>query len=201
MHLEILLEEPSAEKVMKNILPSILSGEHTYKCIVYQGKNDLLKKLPGQLRAYKKWIPDHYRIIILVDRDNEDCVNLKARLDQYAVNAGLICKSNPENSHFQILNRIAVEEIESWFFGDPDAVRQAYPRLPRFENKAQYRNPDNISNTWETLEKLLQQKGYFRTGLRKGEAAHEISLRMQPLNNRSYSFQVFWSGITDCLAG
>ncbi|MFH1119654.1 MAG: DUF4276 family protein [Bacteroidota bacterium] len=199
MHLEILLEEPSAEKVMKNILPSIITGDHTFKCIVYQGKNDLLKKLPSQLAAYKKWIPDHYRIIILVDRDNEDCKKLKAKLDQCAVNAGLKCKSNPKNIPFQILNRIAIEEIESWFFGDPDAVRLAYPRLTLFENKAQYRNPDNIVNTWETLENLLQQKGYFKTGLRKSEAAYEISLRMQPLNNRSHSFQIFWSGISDCL--
>lgn len=33
------------------------------------------------------------------------------------------------------------------------------------------------------------------------ELAHEVSLRMQPLRNRSHSFQIFWAVITACLAG
>jgi hypothetical protein len=200
MHLEILLEEPSAERALQNILSSIITGEHTFRCIVFQGKKDLLKKLPSRLKAYKKWIPENYRIIVLIDRDNEDCLKLKASLDKFANEAGLVCKSASKNGKFQLLNRIAIEELESWFFGDPEAIRLAYPRIQRFENREKFRDPDNINNTWETIESLLQQKGYFKTGLRKGELAYEVSLRMQPLRNRSHSFQIFWSGITACLA-
>ena len=117
-----------------------------------------------------------------------------------AIDAGLIIKSSVTNNLFQVINRIAIEEIESWFFGDSDAMRQTYPKLSStFQNKSIYRNPDNINNTWESMERILQAKGYFKTGLRKTEAAFEISKNMQPLKNRSKSFQIFWQGITECL--
>jgi len=199
MHFEFLLEEPSAEKVLRNILPSLIVGEHDFRCIVYQGKMDLLKSLPIKLRGYKRWIPGAFKIIVLVDRDDDDCFELKRKLDLIATNAGLICKCNSQDN-FQVMNRIAVEEIESWFFGDADAMRMAYPRLNFFERKTSFRNPDAIKNTWESLERILQQRGYFKTGLRKTEVANEVSKYMQPLKNRSKSFQVFWSGITECIA-
>ncbi|MCD4737106.1 MAG: DUF4276 family protein [Bacteroidales bacterium] len=99
--------------------------------------------------------------------------------------------------HFEIL----VEEIESWFFGDADAVRKAYPRVSAiFERKTGYRNPDSIQGgTWEALERILKAAGYFKTGLRKTECANEISKYMEPLNNKSKSFQVFWDGLSYCL--
>ena len=200
MHFEFLLEEETSEKVLDNLMPKIITGEHTYRCIRFQGKKDLIKNLPNRLKAYKRWIPNNYRLIVLIDRDKDDCIELKKSLDKMAVNAGLIIKSDVQNNTFQVLNRIAIEEIESWFFGDADAMRLAYPKLSqKFESKANYRDPDNILNTWETMEKLLQRAGYFKTGLRKTEAAYEISQHMQPLNNRSKSFQVFWEGISVCL--
>jgi hypothetical protein len=80
-------------------------------------------------------------------------------------------------------------------------VRRAYPKVSMsFEKKSQYRNPDAVlGGTWEALERVLQRAGYFKSGLRKTEAANEISRNMNPLNNRSKSFQVFWNGITECL--
>lgn len=200
MHFEFLLEERSAEKVLRNILPKIITGEHTYNPIVFNGKMDLLRDLPSRLRAYSKWIPEDYRIVVLVDRDNEDCQSLKYRLNQIAQEAGLQCKGINDRSSFQVMNRIAIEELESWFFGDPEAVRAAFPGIAHFEKKAAYRNPDEIRNTWESLERLLQRKGYYLTGYRKIEAADKISGFMQPLKNRSKSFQVFWTGLSEAIS-
>jgi hypothetical protein len=200
MHFEFLLEEETAEKVLDNLLPHIVTGEHTYRCIRFQGKKDLLKNLPKELKGYARWIPNDYRIVVLLDRDRDDCIQLKSQLNQMAIDAGLIIKSPQNNNVFQVINRIAIEEIEAWFFGDADAMRAAYPRLSKnFETKATYRIPDNISNTWESMERILQRSGYFKTGLRKTEAAYEISKNMHPLKNRSKSFQIFWQGITACL--
>ena len=200
MHFEFLLEEETAERVLDNLMPQIITGEHTYRCIRYQGKKDLLKNLPSELKGYAKWIPADYKIVVLLDRDRDDCLQLKSSLNKMAEDAGLITKSSVADSTFQIVNRIAIEEIESWFFGDADAMRAAYPKLPlHFENNAAYRIPDNIRNTWESMERMLQRNGYFKTGLRKTEAAYEISKNMQPLKNRSTSFQIFWQGITACL--
>lgn len=200
MHFEFLLEEDSAERVLDNLLPKIIMGEHTYRCIRFQGKKDLLNKLPLELKGYAKWIPIDYRIVVLVDRDRDDCIELKNSLNEIAKTAGLKVKTGTDAGSFQVLNRVAVEEIEAWFFGDADAMRLAYPKLSKnFEMKAKYRIPDSIQNTWESMESLLQRGGYFKTGLRKTEAAYEISKNMEPLKNRSKSFQVFWQGISDCL--
>lgn len=200
MHFEFLLEEETSEKILDNLMSKIITGEHTYRCIRFQGKIDLLKNLATELRGYSKWITDDYRIVVLLDRDRDDCIALKNNLNKIATDAGLITKSSARQNTFQVLNRIAIEEIEAWFFGDANAMRMAYPNLSgNFESKALYRNPDNIKNTWETMERLLQRSGYFKTGLRKTEAAFEISQYMHPLNNRSKSFQIFWEGITFCL--
>ena len=202
MHLEILVEEPSAEKVMHNILPMLITGEHDYRVITYQGKTDMLKRLPIELKGYARWIPEDYVLLILIDRDQQDCTELKSLLEKMASEARMISKSKAvEGEPFSVVTRLAIEELEAWFFGDAEAVRAAYPRVSKsFERKAAYRIPDEIKGgTWEALERILQAGGYFRNGLRKSECANEISKHMQPLNNRSKSFQVFWERLSDCI--
>jgi hypothetical protein len=58
---------------------------------------------------------------------------------------------------------LAIEELEAWFFGDMDAVRALYPRVPEtLEQRAGFRDPDAIrGGTWEALERILQRAGYF----------------------------------------
>lgn len=87
---------------------------------------------------------------------------------------------------------MAVKELEAWFFGDWDAVRKAYPRVnPMIPKRSRYRNPDAIPNTWEALERMLQESGYFQSGLRKIEAARAIAEHMDPQRNHSRSFRAF----------
>jgi len=91
------------------------------------------------------------------------------------------------------VNRLAVEELEAWFFGDVEAIAAAYPRVPRnLARKAPFRNPDRIKGgTWEALERVLQRAGHFPGGLGKIEAARAIARHMDPQRNRSRSFCVF----------
>ncbi len=83
--------------------------------------------------------------------------------------------------------------MEAWFFGDMEAVRTAFPKVsPNLEKRAKYRNPDAIDGgTWETLERILQLKGYYRGGLAKIDAARRIAAEMDPSRNQSRSFQIF----------
>ena len=93
----------------------------------YRSKTDLLSKLPKRLKGYGNFLPPDWRIVVLVDEDREDCVSLKEKLDQAASDAGLVTKSMAQKgSRFQVLNRIAMEELEAWFFGDVQAIHQAY---------------------------------------------------------------------------
>jgi len=198
MHLEVLVEEPSAEAALQELLPKILPGDATFQIHVHQGKRDLLENLSPKLRAYSKWLPDDYAVVVLVDRDNDDCHELKARLNRIARDAGLVPKTSAKRTRtYNVLNRIAIEELEAWFFGDVPAVCSAYPHVSKtLGAKAPYRDPDAIrGGTWEALERVLKHVGYFKGGMPKISVAREISNRMDPAQNRSRSFQVFRDGL------
>lgn len=200
MHIEFLVEESSAEAALFNIVARILSQDISFRIHPHQGKQDLLGKLLPRLRGYKSWLPEDWRIVVLVDADDEDCRILKNRLENIANNARLVTKSQRSiGSNIQILNRLAIEELEAWFFGDVEAIRAAYPRVPlNLGNKAKYRDPDAITGgTWEALERELKRVGYYTGGLSKISAAREISLRMIPERNQSHSFQLFRQGLLE----
>jgi hypothetical protein len=198
MHIEFLVEEPSAEAALQNLIPKICGNSITFSIHAYRSKTDLLNKLPKRLKGYGNFLPADWRIVVLVDEDREDCQALKERLDRAARDAGLVARSAAQSGYgFQVLNRIAVEELEAWFFGDVQAIHQAYQRVsPALETKSAYRDPDAINGgTWEAMERELQRAGYFKSGLAKIKAARAISANMVPTRNRSRSFQVFRSGL------
>jgi Domain of unknown function (DUF4276) len=198
LHIEFLVEEPSSEAFLNLMVPRIAPEDVSFTIHPHQGKHDLLRSLPNRLRGYARWLPPDWRIVVLVDRDQEPCEDLKIRLNQIADGCGLATKSAaaPGNP-FQVLNRIAVEELEAWFFGDVDALRAVYPRVPAtLHRKAKYRDPDSITGgTWESLERVLQRAGYHPGGLQKIKLASDVAQHMQPDRNRSTSFKIFLQGL------
>ena len=141
-HLELLVEEPSMEAFLRELLPRMLPAECTFKIHPFQGKPDLLDKLQKRLRAYAKWLPDNYRIFVVVDRDNDNCEQLKQKLENIASRTQLLTRSQARGRPWQLVNRIAIEELEAWYFGDWQAVCSAYPRVSeRIPNQARYRHP------------------------------------------------------------
>lgn len=193
MHLEFLVEEESAEMALRSLVPKIVGSGVSFGIHTFQGKQDLLSNLPKRLRGYRRWLPQDWRIVVLVDQDRERCEDLKSRLEKIAQKEGFITWSKaPFKDSFQVLNRIAVEELEAWFLGDITALAGAYPRILRkLANKPKYRNPDAISGAWETLERLLQRANYYRGSMPKIEVARLVAQHMLPDRNRSRSFQVF----------
>lgn len=170
----------------------------TFKIHNLRGKQRLLRLLPDRLRGYRNWPVPDLRIVVLVDRDDDDCRELKARLEKTAQAAGLGTRTqNP--SEFQVLNRIVVQELESWLLGDAEAMRAAYPRLPpTFELSEAFRNPDAVpGGAWEGLERLLAASYRQRGGWAKGVIAADVATRLVPERNRSRSFQAFWNGLRD----
>jgi len=197
IHIEFLVEELSAEVVLQAILPKILGAQATFEIHIYQGKPDLMSKLESRLRGYRKWIPENYRIVVLIDEDRKDCHEQKQQLENAAKKAGFITKSSRKpGQKFQVLNRLAIEEIEAWFFGDSEAIARAYPKLSKLSKKAKYKDPDAIrGGTWESLERELQRAGYHGGGMPKILTAREIAAHMDPDRNRSGSFKVFREGL------
>lgn len=199
-HLEIMVEEPSMEAFLRELLPRLLGDEASFEVYPYQCKDDLLNKLPARLAGYASWLPETWRIVVIVDRDDDACEALKRRMEQMATGAGL--RTRAAGEPWQVVNRIAIEELEAWYFGDWEGVRAIYPRvsdsIPRV---AQYRDPDAIGGgTWEAFERLLQRAGYFKNGLRKTEAARALGRQVSPDRNRSRSFQLFRDALLEAVA-
>ena len=187
MHLEVFVEEPSAREALLYLIPKIIGPDHSFGIHAFRDKMEILREIPRRLRAYSQWMPANWRIVVLVDEDREDCEALKARLVETARAARLADR---------VLCRIVVEELEAWFFGDIEALRAAYPRVPAtLCERKKYRDPDAIKGgTWEALDRLLRKSGY-KGGLLKTEAAKRIAQHMEPDRNRSPSFQVFRKGL------
>jgi hypothetical protein len=201
MHIEFLVEELSAEAALLNLVPKIIREDSSYNIHVFQGKNDLLKNLPKRLRGYRPWLPDDWYIVVLIDKDNEECSELKQKLEVRAHYEGFITKSNARpNVKFHIINRIAIEELEAWFLGDVRALHVAYPKIPiTLDKRKNFRNPDAIHNTSEALERVLKRAGYYRGGMPKIEVARRVSLHMEPERNISKSFQIFWGALQNLI--
>jgi len=185
MHLELLIEEPSMEALLEELLPRVVPDD-TFEIHVHQGKPDLLTKIEPRLRAYARMRWRDLRVVIIVDRDSDDCSVLKKRLTDACDTAG--CNA---------LCRIAIEELEVWFFGDVPALRRAYPRVPAgLGGQAKFRDPDAIAGgTWEALERVLRRGGYYPAGMPKVEVARAVAPHMDPEQNRSRSFQVLAEGL------
>lgn len=144
----------------------------------------LLHQLPAKLRGYSH-LTHGYCIIVLVDADSDDCIELKTKL---------------VDLHQQLLNRppcvlfrIAVEEIESWFIADVNAVRIAYPRA-RLQ-KIEALPPDAIVGAWEHLAEAVGRKPEDCDGSDKTEWAKKISPHLDLNNPKSTSLYFFIQGV------
>jgi hypothetical protein len=197
VRVEVFLEELSAEAALRNLLPGLLGSAWTCRFHVFDGKHDLLEELPSRLRGLARRLPPTSRILVLVDEDREDCVAIKSALEDAAEQAGLSTKSGVGEGPFQVVNRVAVEELEAWFLGDTQALLAAYPEVPPdLGSRRPYGDPDAVTGgTSEALERVLQRAGYYAAGMPKIEVARNISSHMDPLRNSSHSFQVFVSGV------
>ena len=200
-HLVFLVEELSMEAFLRGLLPRILPEVCGFEVHSFRGKSNLLKNPNPRLRGYARWLPDDWRVFVVVDRDNDDCKALKRELEEASTAAGLRTRSQAGGEDWQVVNRIVIEELEAWYFGDWQAVRNAFPRVSeRVPTQARYRDPDAIDGTWEAFERILKSRGYFSTGLRKVEAAQAIAKHIEPDHNRSGSFNAFHAAVAEAAA-
>ena len=207
MHVEFLLEEASAEQLLAALLPTLFEPlGATFRLRPLRGKQTLLKELPKRLHGYRDQLharPD-LRVVVLTDRDHDDCRALKQQLETFAHAAGLPTKARPTTTGtFVVVTRIACEELEAWLLGDPAAVCQAYPRVKHHHFKAAFTHtadPDAIrGGTAEALERVFVA-AHYPAGKLKVEWAERIAPHLDPARNQSASFRCFWHGVQALLA-
>lgn len=176
--LVFFLEEQSAKEMLDGLLPKLLDENTRYRCIYFEGKQNMEKQLGKRLRH---WCNPDACFVVLRDQDSADCVEVKQRLTDICHAAG---KPNA-------LVRIVCHELESWFLGDLQAVETGLKisGLSKQQGKRKYRNPDQLNNAKQELKALTKNRYQQILGSR------EIGRCMSMENNRSYSFNVFVAGL------
>lgn len=202
--LEILVEEESASEALKPLVSRILQGEGVrVRVHPFRGKPDLLKKLPQRLQGYAAAHRrgDDVRVVVLVDQDNDNCIVLKKELDNMARQAGLTPRADKcKDGTFQVLNRIAVRELESWYFGDWNAVRGGFSNAPRDIPRSYRGNPDAVPGKCSvSFERVLRSRDIRISS--KPEWGRRIGPHMDISGkNRSPSFRSFVDGVREIYA-
>ena len=177
MKLVFLLEEPSMKYLLDILLPRILPSDVVFQTVPHSGKRDLERSIPRKLRGWNE--PGDIRFVILHDQDTKNCVTLKNQLLQ-------LCK----DTNRQVLVRIACQEMEAWYFGDLNALAEAYkkPKLLKFANMKKYRVPDEIPTPREDLRKIIPEHQQI-------QGAKIVAPFMDIERNKSDSFQQFVKGV------
>jgi hypothetical protein len=214
MHIEVLVEDSSGSKLIEALLPSIIGpmGEpNTWRIHSYRGighlppnldaradpaKRALLALLPKLLAGYGRTMGVD-AVVVVVDNDRRDC---KVFLQE--LNAVLLACQPAPNALF----RLAIEEAEAWYLGDPAALFKAYPRAKK-EVLARYQQ-DTACGTWELLadavypggHAAIRKVGWPLPGQLKHIWAEQISPWMDVENNRSPSFCKFRDGLRRLVA-
>jgi hypothetical protein len=130
--------------------------------------------------------------VIVIDTDKRQCPAFLAELRAVAD----ACKPVPNT-----LFRLAIEEIEAWYFGDQDALLAAYPRAKR-DVLGKYVQ-DSVCDTWELLadavhsggSAAIKKAGWPLPGQVKHEWAEKIGHLMDPERNISPSFGKLRDGL------
>ncbi len=187
---EFLVEEPSITPYIDAVVLA-RRAELNYSVRAFNGKEDLLRKLPQRLRGYSQYA-QRPQVVVLVDQDRDDCRVLKSRLEDIAIKSGLATKSSvAPGADFEVCSRIVVQELEAWALADEVAVRRAFPKVPSFSARATFRHPDQIEKPSKHLERLLQRNGYYDAGLAKLDCAQRVASYLDVAASRSPSFRAF----------
>jgi len=125
----------------------------------------LLDQLPAKLRGFGKYMDDQFLVIVLIDSDNDDPKVLIETLNLML--AQLQCRPP------RVLFKLAVEETESWFLADRNAIQQAIPRAN--VDSLQFIAPDAIVGAWEKLAGCIGKDISLVTGANKTYWAEIIS--------------------------
>lgn len=199
--LEILLEGASDVPAVREILTrrfNLAEGEH-FRIHPHKGKGNLpdnflarpdgkhrglLDQLPAKLRGYAS-LPRGYCVVVLVDSDNTDCQELKNALVQMY--------NSLDRRPPTVLFRIAVEETESWFLADIDAIRSAYPKAKH--QRIVGIHPDGVVGAWERLAEALDRKPVNCDGSDKYDWAEKIAPHLDLETPKSPSLKAFVTGV------
>lgn len=165
MFIEVLTEGASDVPVVREVLVRQfgLSEDVDFRIHPHRGRGNmptdplaqpdpkhrgLFDQLPAKLRGFGKYMDEQCLVLVLVDVDDDDCEQLLAKLNALL----LSLPTKPP----RVMFRLAIEETESWFLADSNAIKKAFPnaKLALIQNIA----PDARGGAWEKLAECLNHK-------------------------------------------
>jgi len=161
-------------------LPRLLKEDIQYRCVPFEGKQDLEKQLTRKLRGYQN---EQARFIVLRDQDSHpDCTAVKDKLRDLCAQSGRADRC---------LVRIACRELETFYLADLKAVEQALAieGLATKQLRRKFRAPDRLSSPSKELKALTNQRYEKIVGSRA------IGQYLDIDNDRSSSFRTLIAGI------
>ncbi len=205
--LEVLVEGASDSPTVKEVLErkfQLVEGEH-FRIHHHKGKGrlpanplgrpelkhqGLLDQLPAKLRGFGRSLPAEAFVLVVVDADTQPCQELLAELNNML--AALPYKPN-------VLFRLAIEETESWFIADIEALQKAYPGQVK-KNVLKNIQLDAIVGASERLAEALGLNVKMVAGPTKFQWAKKIAPHLDLDNPRSPSFKKLIEGIAGVIA-
>ena len=211
MVVHFLVEDVSGkaflEAFMEKYVAELPEVEITYTIQPYKGigglpkgpnaqnnkSQQLLTDLPKRLKALNvalAYIPDA-SIFVVLDNDTRNSEEFRAELEMLALANGI---------SIDRVFCIAIEEMEAWLLGDPEALKSAFPDVAdRITTKLPNYRQDSICGTWETFADIVTKGGIGRflklnpsphdIGCRKSEWAKAVGTYLNVRDNLSPSFQ------------
>jgi len=195
VRIHVLVEGESEVSLLRSWLRRFLP-QHTFKLIRHRGKGrlpadpqrspvprreGLLDQLPAKLRAYGHALDSATdRVLVLVDLDQDDCIELKRRL----LKTWKSCRPRPE-ARF----RIAIEETEAFYLGDPSAIKKAFPKAKLYKTRGYVQ--DSVCGTWELFAQVIGAESKDKTSWAAQMAPHLGTAWKGRQANASPSFRQF----------
>jgi len=204
--LEVLVEGASDAPTVREVLQrkfQLSEGQH-FRIHPHKGKGKLpdnplsipdlkhqglLDQLPAKLRGFSKSLPEYAVVLVVVDVDDKPCKEFLNELNSML---------NALPSKPKVLFRLAIEETESWFIADIDALRKAFPgRLKT--NLLRGIEPDAVIGAWEMLARALNLDPKMVGPTSKFEWARKISPHLDLENPSSPSLRKLIEGLSKIL--
>lgn len=176
----VLVEEESARIVVATLAEKLEISPPPI-LIPHQGKHDLERSIRNKLARWRS--PEDTRFVVLCDNDRSNCATRKAAL----------LAQVPPNALPRTRIRLALQELESWYFGDLQALVGAglldadvANRMPKQKT---YRDPDGMLTPKRTFRSILLQRQEAHQG--QILLARRIAPHLSITDNRSVSFRHF----------
>ena len=164
------------KELLDGLLPRLFPGL-PFLCVPHEGKADLERSIPRKLRG---WREPGVRFGVVRDNDGGDC-----RARKKALRGLCEAADRPDT-----LVRLACQELEAWYLGEPEALAEAFGRhaLRDLGRQASFRDADAVARPHREIERFVPE-------FQKVSGARRMAKHLTRDRNRSTSFRMFIAGV------